>query len=76
MHFREHEIGFREADRRYAELKRWLDAGSISAKEFDAQRLRSRMTRRIVGRGLSTPSFFLGEPGTRSALALIASRAE
>jgi hypothetical protein len=40
MYFREHGVDFREADRRYAELKRRLDAGIISAKEFDAQRLR------------------------------------
>jgi beta-lactam-binding protein with PASTA domain len=38
MYFREREIGFEEADRRYAELKRQLDAGSISTEEFDAQR--------------------------------------
>jgi hypothetical protein len=37
---REREIGFREADRRYAETKRQLDAGSISEEEFDAQRRR------------------------------------
>jgi hypothetical protein len=29
MYFREHGMDFREADRRYAELKRLLDAGSI-----------------------------------------------
>jgi hypothetical protein len=40
MNLEEHGMDFREADRRYAELKRRLDAGSISAKEFDAQRLR------------------------------------
>lgn len=34
------EIGFREADRRFAEAKRQLDAGSISSEEFDAQRRR------------------------------------
>jgi hypothetical protein len=38
MDFREREIDFEEADRRYAELKRQLDAGSISTEEFDAQR--------------------------------------
>jgi hypothetical protein len=38
MDFREREINFREADRRYADLKRQLDAGTISAEEFDAQR--------------------------------------
>jgi len=40
MNLEEHGMDLREADRRYAELKRRLDAGSISAKEFDAQRLR------------------------------------
>ena len=38
MDFRRHEVDFREADRRYAELKRQHDAGSISDEEFDAQR--------------------------------------
>jgi eukaryotic-like serine/threonine-protein kinase len=38
MNYREREIGFEEADRRYAELKRQLGAGSISTEEFDAQR--------------------------------------
>jgi beta-lactam-binding protein with PASTA domain len=38
MDFREREIDFEEADRRYAELKRQLDAGNISTEEFDAQR--------------------------------------
>jgi hypothetical protein len=38
--FRERAIDFREADRRYAELKRQLDAGNISNEEFDAQRRR------------------------------------
>jgi hypothetical protein len=33
----EREIDFREADRRYAELKRQRDAGSISDEEFDVQ---------------------------------------
>jgi hypothetical protein len=36
--FRERAIDFREADSRYAELKRRLDAGTISTEEFDAQR--------------------------------------
>jgi hypothetical protein len=36
--FRERELNFREADRRYAELVRQLDAGNISEEEFDAQR--------------------------------------
>ena len=40
---RKREIDFREADRRYAEAKRQLDAGSISEEEFDAQRLRLRV---------------------------------
>lgn len=31
-------MDFREIDRRYAELKRQHDAGSINAEEFDAQR--------------------------------------
>ena len=38
MDFREHEIDFREADRRYTEIKRQLDTGTISTEEFDAQR--------------------------------------
>jgi uncharacterized membrane protein len=38
MDFGEREVDFREADRRYAELKRQLDAGSISTEEFAAQR--------------------------------------
>ena len=38
MDFREREVDFREADRRYAELTRQRDAGSISDEEFDAQR--------------------------------------
>ena len=41
--FREREIDFREADRRYAEFKRQLDAGTISDEEFDAQRRRLMM---------------------------------
>jgi hypothetical protein len=32
------EVDFREADRRYAELRRQLDAGTISIEEFGAQR--------------------------------------
>jgi hypothetical protein len=40
MDFEKPEIDFREADRRYAELKRQLDAGTISTEEFDAQRRR------------------------------------
>src|SRR4051794_28204030 len=38
--FREREIDFREADRRYGEFKRQLDAGTISDEEFDTQRRR------------------------------------
>ena len=38
MDFRRREVDFREADRRYAELKRQHDAGIISDEEFDAQR--------------------------------------
>jgi beta-lactam-binding protein with PASTA domain len=38
MDFRERKIDFEEADRRYTELKRQLEAGSISTEEFDAQR--------------------------------------
>jgi hypothetical protein len=37
MDFRERDIDFREADSRYVELKRQLDAESISEEEFDAQ---------------------------------------
>ena len=40
MDFRDHEIDFEEADRRYAELKRQHDAGTIDDEEFDAQRQR------------------------------------
>ncbi len=40
MDFRERAIDFREADRRYVELKSKLDAGTISTEEFDAQRRR------------------------------------
>jgi PASTA domain len=40
MDFRERGIDFQEADRRYAELARQRDAGSISDEEFDAQRRR------------------------------------
>ena len=40
MDFREREEKFREADRRYAELKRQLDAESISDEEFEAERQR------------------------------------
>jgi hypothetical protein len=36
--FRRREVDFQEADRRYAELARQRDAGSISDEEFDAQR--------------------------------------
>jgi hypothetical protein len=37
MDFREREIDFQEADSRYVELKRQLNARSISDEEFDAQ---------------------------------------
>jgi hypothetical protein len=37
MNFSEREVDFREADRRYVELKRQLDSGSISEEEFGAQ---------------------------------------
>src|SRR5215216_4725425 len=40
MDFRGREEKFREADRRYADLKRQLDAGSISEEEFEAERQR------------------------------------
>ena len=40
MDFSGHKLDFREADRRYAELKRQLDAGSISTEEFEAHRRR------------------------------------
>lgn len=38
MAFRERETGFRELDRRYAELRRQFDAGTISTDEFDERR--------------------------------------
>ncbi|MDQ3285714.1 MAG: hypothetical protein M3P92_08460 [Actinomycetota bacterium] len=37
MDFSDREIDFREADRRYVELKRQFDSGKISEEEFDAQ---------------------------------------
>lgn len=40
MNFEESEADFREADHRYAWLKRRSDAGSMSTEEFDGQRLR------------------------------------
>ena len=40
MDFREREVDFREAERRYAELTRQRNAGEISDEEFDAQRRR------------------------------------
>ena len=43
------EVNFQEADRRYAELKRQLDARSISPEEFDAQ-LRQLMVQDDEGR--------------------------
>jgi len=38
MDFRKREVDFQEADRRYAELARQRDAGTISDEEFDAKR--------------------------------------
>ena len=38
MDFREHKIGFQEADRRYAELKRQRDAETIGDEEFETRR--------------------------------------
>src|SRR5919206_935078 len=49
MDFRGRKIDFREADRRYAELQRQLDAGTISTEEFDAQ-LRQLMVQDDEGR--------------------------
>ena len=49
MDFKGHELDFQEADRRYAELKRQLDAGVISTEEFDAQR-RQLMVQDVEGR--------------------------
>jgi beta-lactam-binding protein with PASTA domain len=40
MDFKEREVDFQGADRRYAELTRLRDAGSISEEEFDALRQR------------------------------------
>ena len=40
MDFKEREVDFQGADRRYAELTRLRDAGSISEEEFDTQRQR------------------------------------
>jgi hypothetical protein len=41
--FRKHKIGFREADRRYAELKRQRDAETIGDEEFEARRQQLRV---------------------------------
>ena len=49
MDFRERKMDFREADRRFPELRRQLDAGTISTEEFDAQ-LRQLMVRDDEGR--------------------------
>ena len=38
MDFRERGLDFREADRRYAELTRQRDAGTVGDEQFDAQR--------------------------------------
>src|SRR5215217_1027894 len=43
MDFREREISFQEADRRYAELKRQRDAGTIGVEEFEARRQQLRV---------------------------------
>lgn len=40
MDFKDQEIDFREADRRYAELTQQRDTGTISDEEFEAQRQR------------------------------------
>ena len=40
MDLREREIDFEQVDRRYAELNRQLDAGSISTEELEAGRQR------------------------------------
>jgi len=40
MDFKEREVDFQGADRRYAELTRLRDAGSISDEEFDTLRQR------------------------------------
>jgi len=40
MAFREHEMDFREVDRRYAGLKRQHEAGTIGDEEFGDQRQR------------------------------------
>jgi hypothetical protein len=56
--FRESELDFQEADRRYAELTRQRDAGSISYEEFDMQRQRL-MVRDVEGRWWAK----LGESG-------------
>ena len=49
MDFRGRKIDFRDADGRYAELKRQLDAGTITTKEFDVQ-LRQLMVQDDEGR--------------------------
>ncbi len=40
MDFKEREVDFREAERRYAELERQREAGAIDERQFDAQRRR------------------------------------
>ena len=40
MDFKEREVDFREAERRYAELERQREAGTIDERQFDAQRRR------------------------------------
>ncbi len=45
MDFKKSKMDFREADRRYAELKRQHDAGTIDDKEFDTQLKEQLMVR-------------------------------
>src|SRR3954453_19797917 len=49
MDFKGRQLGFQEADRHYAELKRLLDAGVISDEVFDA-RLKQLMVQDDEGR--------------------------
>jgi hypothetical protein len=56
--FRGREVSFQEANRRYAQLARQRDAGSISDEEFDAQR-QQLMVQDGEGRWWTK----LGEPG-------------
>ncbi len=45
MDFKKSKMDFREADRRYAELKRQHDAGTIDDEEFDTQLKEQLMVR-------------------------------